>query len=116
MPLGLGLCVGKCSLVSRRRPLGLGLVIALLTPALLKYSVVPIKRGNLQDPKKPPPLRAGKGSDAYYAYPGSVWCYDVEAEYVEDVLRLSPSPIPRYGDGFLDKHKFTIANIPLDWW
>jgi len=44
-------------------PLRVDSAITLFTLALLEYSVAPIKRGNLQDPKKTPPLRrAGRGS------------------------------------------------------
>jgi len=35
--------------------------MGLLTPTPLKYSVAPIKQGNLQDPKKTHPSRRGGG-------------------------------------------------------
>jgi len=44
-------------------PLCVDSAITLFTLALLGYSVAPIKRGNLQDPRDTSPLkRAGRGS------------------------------------------------------
>jgi len=45
-------------------PLRGGFGNGLLIPTSLKYSVAPIKRGNLQDPKEPSPLKGGEGGQS----------------------------------------------------